>query len=174
LALQPLTKAQIGKCGELLVQQRLLKYGIESSPMATDAGIDLVAFSAVSARARTIQIKTNLRAKPGGGKGPLALDWWMPENSPAEYFALVDLESDGIWLFSREEMRAVAQQKPEGRLHFYMYVDAAQQPRRSGCHIREFGAYRIENKAAAIFGLQLDDSASGSTVRSASAKTVTE
>ena len=33
----------IGKAGELLVQYKLIKYGIDSSPMTTDAGIDLVA-----------------------------------------------------------------------------------------------------------------------------------
>ena len=40
-----LTTAQIGKAGELLVQQKLLLNGIESAPLATDAGIDLVAYS---------------------------------------------------------------------------------------------------------------------------------
>lgn len=40
-----LTTQQIGKCGELIVQYRLLSNGIESAPLTTDAGIDLVAFS---------------------------------------------------------------------------------------------------------------------------------
>ncbi len=34
---------QIGKCGELLVQYMLLKHGVESAPLTTDPGIDLVA-----------------------------------------------------------------------------------------------------------------------------------
>ena len=34
----PLTKAQIGKCGEILVQYRFLRLGIESAPMSTDTG----------------------------------------------------------------------------------------------------------------------------------------
>lgn len=61
-----LTKSQIGRCGELLVQYRLLKLGIESAPMTTDSGVDLVAYAPASGRPATIQVKTNLRAKPGG------------------------------------------------------------------------------------------------------------
>ena len=86
-----LSKAQIGRCGELLVQYRLLRRRIESAPMTTDAGIDLVAYSPNSVRPVTIQVKTNLQPKPGGGRGKLALDWWISEASPAELVALVDL-----------------------------------------------------------------------------------
>ena len=39
-----LTTAQIGKAGELLVQQQLLLHGIESAILTTDTGIDLVTF----------------------------------------------------------------------------------------------------------------------------------
>jgi hypothetical protein len=62
-----LAKQQIGRCGELLVQQKLLLYGIESAPMTTDSGIDLVVYSPRERNALTIQVKTNLKAKPGGG-----------------------------------------------------------------------------------------------------------
>jgi hypothetical protein len=40
-----LTTAQIGRAGELLVQEQLLLHGIESAPLTTDTGIDLVAYS---------------------------------------------------------------------------------------------------------------------------------
>lgn len=150
--LVPLTTAQIGKCGELLVQCRLLMHAIESSPMATDTGIDLVAYSPASRRALTVQVKTNLRSKPGGGKGALALDWWAPQQSPAELFALVDLQSDEIWLFRREELTRFAQQKPPGRLHFYMYTDGDARTRGEGKHMHEFEAFKIENRVAEIFG----------------------
>ena len=93
-----LTTAQIGKAGELLVQLRLLQLGVDSSHMTTDAGIDLVAFYPKSKRAATIQVKTNDRPKPSGGKGKLALDWWLPEKSPAELIALVDLSELRVWL----------------------------------------------------------------------------
>jgi len=82
-----LTTAQIGKCGELLVQYRLLLCGIESAPMTTDTGVDLVAYSPKDGDARTIQVKTNKEAKPGGGSGKSALDWWLRDDSPAELVA---------------------------------------------------------------------------------------
>jgi len=42
--------AQIGKCGELLVQYQLLLREVESAPLTTDSGIDLVAYSPRNAR----------------------------------------------------------------------------------------------------------------------------
>lgn len=72
-----LTTQQIGKLGELLVQYRLLSFGIESAHLTTDSSVDLVAYSPNSKTAFTIQIKTNLQPKPGG-KGKAALDGWVP------------------------------------------------------------------------------------------------
>ena len=111
-----LNTQQIGKLGELLVQFRLLSIGVESAHLTTDSGIDLVAYSNIRKEAITIQVKTNLKPKPGGGKGKLALDWWVPDNSPAEIFALVDLSENRVWAFTRDEMKLKAQQQPEGRL----------------------------------------------------------
>jgi hypothetical protein len=67
-----LRKAQIGRCGELLVQYRLLKHGIESASMTTDAGIDLVAYAPRSREAVTVQVKANLQPKPR---------WWPRQNA---------------------------------------------------------------------------------------------
>jgi hypothetical protein len=39
-----LSTAQIGRCGELLVQYELLLRGVETAPLSTDAGVDLVAY----------------------------------------------------------------------------------------------------------------------------------
>jgi hypothetical protein len=44
--------AQIGASGVLLIQYKLLKRGIDSSPMTTDDGIDLVVYSPAARRAR--------------------------------------------------------------------------------------------------------------------------
>jgi hypothetical protein len=57
--------AQIGRCG----QYRLLLRGIDSAPMSTDVGVDLVAYSPRRVEPLSIQVKANLRSKPGGGKG---------------------------------------------------------------------------------------------------------
>lgn len=152
--LEPLstkTTAQIGRCGELLVQYRLLKYGIESSAMTTDRGIDLVAFVASRNRALTIQVKTNLRPKPGGGRGALALDWWVSEASPADLVALVDLATESVWLFSHAELDALAQQRSSGRLHFYFYLDAQVRTRKANCHALDFERYRLQHRVAEFF-----------------------
>ena len=63
-----MNKQQIGKAGELLVQYKLLRSGIESSPLTTDSGIDIVAFSKRQQKPFTIQVKTNEKPKPSGEK----------------------------------------------------------------------------------------------------------
>lgn len=68
-----MTKIQIGRAGELLVQYKLLKAGVESSRLTADAGIDLVAFSSKFNKPYTIQVKSNLKPKPAGGKGAMSL-----------------------------------------------------------------------------------------------------
>lgn len=52
------TTQHIGAAGELLVQYRLLKLGIDSARLTTDSGIDLVAFAPGSSTAVSIQVKT--------------------------------------------------------------------------------------------------------------------
>jgi len=149
-----LSTAQIGRCGELLVQLRLLLLGIESAPMSTDAGIDLVAYSSAAVVAKTIQVKANLKPKSGGGKGKCGVDWWVPENCPAQYIALVDLSTQRIWLFLREELPTLAQQKSSGRFHLYMYTDPTAKPSKAErlSHAYEFEKYLLENRAHILFG----------------------
>lgn len=150
----PLTTAQIGRCGELLVQYELLLLGVESAPLSTDAGIDLVAYAPGAREARTIQVKSNHKAKPSGGKGKPALDWWVPENNPAQLVALVDLSTKAIWVLLKEELAILAQQKSGGRLHIYMYTDPTHMPKTAGrlSHTRDFEGYRMENRAHELFG----------------------
>ena len=147
-----LSTAQIGCSGELLVQFMLLKQGIESAPMTTDNGIDLVAYSPKAEGALTIQVKSNHRAKAAGGKGQLALDWWLREDSPADLVALVDLSNDRVWLFRHAELAKVAQQHPKGRMHFYFYVDSAYNPKTPNTHISDFSTFEIQNRVEEIFG----------------------
>jgi hypothetical protein len=103
-----LSTAQIGKCGELLVQLQLLLKGVESAPMTTDSGVDLVAYSSQKRKPLTIQVKANLKAKPGGGAGSKALDWWVREDTPVDFVALVDLSRERVWLLSMKELSALA------------------------------------------------------------------
>ena len=148
-----LTTSQIGRCGELLVQLLLLMRGIESAPMTTDSGVDLVAYSSESAKPATIQVKTNLRPKPGGGKGKKGLDWWIDEKCPAQLVALVDIESQRVWLFTIEEMATNSQQHSGGRHHLYMYTDPTAQPKKIDrrVHDHQFAGFLIENRAHELF-----------------------
>jgi hypothetical protein len=150
-----LSKLQIGRCGELLVQYTLLLRGIESAPMSTDAGIDLVAYSPTMHEPLTIQVKANLKPKPGGGKGKAALDWWLPHDSPAKLIALVDLSSQRIWLFETAEIPQIAQQETETKFHIYMYTDPTHRPKKAGrlAHAHEFGRYLLENRSHEVFGV---------------------
>lgn len=163
-----LSTAQIGKCGELLVQYRLLLLGVESAPMSTDTGIDLVAYSSIRAQPVTIQVKTNLKPKPGGGKGKLALDWWVPETTPAAFVALADLSTEKVWLFTPQELRTHAQQRSSGRLHFYMYTDPTARSRNTTnlVHAHEFERFLLSNLAENVFGTQPRDPADRPAVAS--------
>lgn len=58
--------------GELLVQYRLVKLGIDSARL-TDSGVDLVAYSPGATTAVTIQVKTQATPTPSGGKGALSV-----------------------------------------------------------------------------------------------------
>lgn len=118
-----LTTQQIGRLGELLVQYELLRHGIDSAPMTTDTGIDLVAYSPDKKSSFTIQVKTNLAPKPGGGKGAPSIDWWVSEDCPAEWIAFADVSTRRVWMLTRRELAARAQQRSNGQLHLYMYTD---------------------------------------------------
>jgi hypothetical protein len=122
--------------------------------MSTDTGIDLVSYSPQLKDAITIQVKTNLRPKPGGGKGKLALDWWIPEDSPADLVALADLETEKVWLFLQDELAKHAQQKSSGRFHLYMYTDPSAKPKTGRLsHSYEFERFMISNRVGDLFGL---------------------
>ena len=148
-----LNKQQIGKCGELLVQYQLLLKGIESAHLTTDSGIDLVAYSNKKKEPKTVQVKSNLKAKPGGGRGKAGLDWWVPEDNPSDLIAFVDLSSNRVWLMTQPEVAALAQQHSSGRHHLYMYVDPTAKPKKTGrlAHVYEFERYLLENRAHEFF-----------------------
>lgn len=147
-----LTTQQIGRLGELLVQYELLRHGIDSAPMTTDTGIDLVAYSPDKKASFTIQVKANLAPKPGGGKGAAAIDWWVDEDCPAEWVAFADISTRRIWMLTREELASAAQQRSNGQLHLYMYTDPESGTRayqRNGAFL--FSKFLFENRTSCLF-----------------------
>ncbi len=150
-----LSTLQIGALGVLLTQFELLKEGIESAHLTTDAGIDLVAYSPKKVKPVTIQVKANLKPKPGGGKGPNSVDWTVPGDSPAELFSFVDVSERRVWLVTKNEIERVAQQHPKsGKHHLYMYVvDPAKLKGKIGIasHVSNFDKYRLEKRIKELF-----------------------
>jgi len=146
------TTQHIGKAGELLVQYKLLKFGIDSAAMTTDSGIDLVAYSPRNQRAYTIQVKTKNKASPGGGKGKLSLAWDLRDDSPADLVATTDLSTDSVWLFTHSEFEAFAQQhSAKGNLKLYMYVDEDVNTKKEMALKSQFKNYLIENRIKTFF-----------------------
>lgn len=134
------------------MQYELLRLGIDSAPMTTDAGIDLVAYSGMKGRSVTIQVKTNLTPKPGGGKGAPAIDWWVSEDCPAELYALADISTRRIWLLTKEELATAAQQRSGGRLHLYMYTNSESESVSYARHgDARFAEFLFESRIPSIF-----------------------
>lgn len=100
-----LNTQQIGKCGELLVQYELLKHGIESAPLTTDYGIDLVAFCVNDYKPITLQVKTCTYSD----ERDKWVEWQIHDACPADYVCLVDLERDKFWILNfKEEFLAIS------------------------------------------------------------------
>ena len=146
------TTQHIGTAGELLVQYKLLKFGIDSAAMTTDSGVDLVAYSPKSNRSFTIQVKTQERPSQGGGKGKLSLGWDLRDSSPAELVAVTDLSTDSVWLFTHAEYEKYAQQHSEkGILKLYMYVDESVNTKKEMALMSQFEQFRLENRVITFF-----------------------
>lgn len=97
--------------------------------------------------------KDERASKPGGGTGRLALDWWVPVDSPADLVAFADMSSSSIWLMSMRELEKYAQQQSSGRYHFYMYVDPGYRTRKTDrlSRAEDFEELLLERKAARVF-----------------------
>jgi hypothetical protein len=147
------TTQHIGAAGELLVQYQLLKLGIDSARLTTDAGIDLVAYAPATGAATTMQVKTVERSTPAGGRGRLAIGWNFPHNTPAQLLAFTSLEADRVWLFTTAEAQEVAQQHTAGGLRrLYWYTDPLT-PQRKGVPLLQTDMERflLNGRASELF-----------------------
>ncbi len=83
-----------------------------------------------------------------------SLDWRAPDDSPAELFAFVDLESVRIWLVKKDELPDLAQQHSNGRYHFFMMTDPTAKPRKDGkrVHDYEFEGLLLWNRIHELVG----------------------
>jgi hypothetical protein len=116
------------------VQYQLLKLGIDSARLTTDAGIDLVVYALGNRAAFTVPVKANLAPKAAGGGGPLSRGWFFPHTSPAQLLPLVAFDSDRVWLFTMAEAQQLAQQHSEAGITLYWAIEPGASrvgPRRS-------------------------------------------
>ena len=113
---------EISEHSIVLVERQLRSAGISSFRHSPDRRVHLV-WGAPNGAKVNVEVKGNAEPRPAGGKGKLALDWWIDEDSPADVIALVDLSTERVWLLTLDEIAELAQQHSSGRHHLYMYVD---------------------------------------------------
>ena len=145
---------QIGKCGELLIQYELLKRGVESAPLTTDTGVDLVAFRDVRQKPVTIQVKTT--TAPSDPPGIKWVRWDVAANCPAEYVALVDLYRNKSWLISTEDLWKIAERPPDKDCYLWWYVPEyeTKRGRRPAMNEEQFKEYEMDAAISKVFGLE--------------------
>ena len=149
-----LNTQQIGRCGELFVQYTLLRHGVDSAPMTTDPGVDLIAFRNVKQKPVTIQVKTSTHhSKQCDPSGDKWLEWRVSDKclTEVDYVAVFDFERQKCWLFSNEEFIRWGVRSGEGRrlwwpIPEYEYERA---PRKEG----QFTEFEIDNVIPKVFGL---------------------
>ena len=106
----------------------LLKHGVESAPLTTDPGIDLVAFPSVRAfpdkrgEPVTIQVKTSTHRSETSDPMCKWLLWEIQNDCPAYYIAAVDFEREKFWLISTKEFIKEATRAAEGRSRLWWYI----------------------------------------------------
>lgn len=142
---------QKGKCGELLVQYLLLeKGGVDSAPLTTDQGVDLVAYSSVENRKPvTIQVKASTQH---GGTGGKYLTWQVKKDCPAEYIAVVDLTRRKLWLIKTEKFNSEAKLTSEGKYKLQWCIRGS---KFRGLNKKEedFGDYEMDTAIPKVFGI---------------------
>jgi hypothetical protein len=93
-----------------------------------------------------------LAPRPAGGKGAPAIDWWVGDDCPAEIYALADISTRRVWLFTKDEFRSRAQQNSGGRHHLYMYTDPQESPLAYARHgDQRFSDFLFDSQIVALF-----------------------
>lgn len=144
--MKEIPKNMIGFSGKTFVQAMIMREGIPCA--AGKDGIDLVVNLKKPRREFTLFVVSNLQPKRAGGKGKEALDWWIPVGIDTDLVACVDLSELQIWLFEREEVVKLAQQKTSSKYHLYMYTDkaVALRGKKSMKFDYEFESFKLENR----------------------------
>jgi len=140
---------QKGRCGELLVQYCLLKHGVESAPLTTDTGIDLVAYSSIGKKPVTIQVKTSSQHDRDGDRW---LEWQIPEGCPADYIAAVDLDRSIFWLIETKEFNNQARRTSRGKRRL-LWAPTGFECKRTRLKEEQFRDYEMNTAIPKAFGI---------------------
>ncbi len=145
-----LKNQRIGKCGELIVQYTLLRHGVDSAPMTTDPGIDLIAFKDIKKKPVTIQVKTSTHHSEQGGTPDIKwIEWWVSDDCPAEYIAAVDYDRQKCWIFKIDEFRKLGSRSSGGhRLYWYVLGYDWERTKKKE---EKFKSYEIDTEISKIF-----------------------
>ncbi len=136
----------IGAAGELLVQYRLIKRGIDSARLTTDSGIDLVMYVPGHREALTVQVKPVREPthRYSAGLGPLIVWWMFPVTCEAQWLAGVDISRDLVWLLPIEDaMRFARGCDSKGQTSLYWYLEDRPRGGKTGVE-SDFDWYRFE------------------------------
>jgi len=89
---------------------------------------------------------------PSGNNGKLSLEWWVPDDCPADLVAFVDLSTSSVWLFSTGEIPKYSQKRYRGRHNFFFNVDPTvnMQPGQL-THLIHFEDFTVEKRAPVFF-----------------------
>jgi hypothetical protein len=136
--------AKTGRLGELLVQCDLLDLDVDSSPMTTDTGVDLLARVPGARQALTVQVKT--RTAQLGGNRP---SWTVKKGKEAlaELFAFVDPDTREIWYVDSADLRSNFDKEPH-QFVVSFYRAGYSNPRMSGGYKSEAFMQQFKGKAA--------------------------
>ena len=94
-------------------------------------------------------LKTIFVAAQAGGKGPLAIDWYVPTKNTANYLAFVYYEKKQVWIFNMKDLEKLYKkgqcQKASGKYHLSMYLEENKKSKK--IKFRKFyDKYLLENK----------------------------
>ena len=152
-----LTTQQRVQCGEILVQYVLLKHGIESAHLTTDTGIDLVVYPRTMSKAwpfdrpATIQVKTSTHRQVSEGyKGYIG--WFIPDDCPADFAALVDLDMDKLWLLPKADFDKKSTKARKGYRGLWWSITDSLNSRQKRREI-DFAKYEMDDGIINAFGV---------------------
>ena len=130
------------------MQYKLLKSGIDSAPMTTDYGVDLVALDPNGGAATSIQVKTARHSRDADSEW---VEWDMPKKCVADYVAVVDLDNEKGWLFRVQKFEEASSSTGGDGRRLWWYTKSGYQSKHTHKNESNFKRYGLESSIPRIF-----------------------